>query len=195
MAEQLKVYDSVYRTLTFTLVLGFCLAAVLVHVVRDDLSLWHRNLSLYAMGPAGWVMTTGFYAIAAAQLLIALRLFQWRRSTADLLMIALLVLAASGVVLVAYFPYTIKTPHNLGAAMQLILFPLFLWLHVSLHRDHLLWRFSVLMAVLSTAACLLLIWNGETDYNVGTTAMAQKAEIMAIALWLLVYAWFLPGRR
>lgn len=181
-----------YRNVAFAAVLWFCFAFVVVHIVRDDLPLWQRTLSIYAVGPAGWVITTGFYSVALTQLLIACRFFQLRQCAGDLLVVTLLALAAVGTVLVAIFPYTIKAPHNIGAAMHLILFPLFLWLHVWLHRNDVLWRFSVVIAALSTAALLLLIWNGETDYNLGTSAMAQKTEIIVIALWLLVYTWRSP---
>lgn len=186
---------NLYRNITFASVLWFCFTFIVVHIVRDDLSLWRQTLSIYAVGPAGWLLTTGFYSVALTQLLIAYRLFQLRQSAGDLLAVTLLVLTAVGVVLVAMFPYTIKTPHNIGAAMHLIFFPLFLWLRVWLHRNDALWTFSVVVAVLSTVALLLLIWNGETDYNVGTSAMAQKAEIIVIALWLLVYSWHLPASR
>lgn len=187
--------DNLYRNVAFASILWFCLTFIVVHIVRDDLSLWRQTLSIYAVGPAGWLLTTGFYSVALTQLLIAYRLFQRRQSAGDPLVVILLVLAAVGTVLVAIFPYTIKTPHNIGAAMHLILFPLFLWLHVWLHRHDVLWTFSVVMAALSTAALLLLIWNGETDYNLGTSAMAQKAEIFVIALWLLVYTWRSPTLR
>src|SRR5690606_15265350 len=86
--------DTFYRTLTVTSALVFCFAFVLVHIVRDDLSLWHRTLSIYAVGPAGWV---------------------------------------------------------------------------------------------------LLVWNGQTDYDLGSVGMAQKAQIMVNTLWLVVYSWHLPA--
>ncbi len=194
MTETTRFSDILYRRLSFALVLWFGITAVVVHIVRDDLVLWERNLSIYAVGPAGWLLVSGFYAIALAQLLIALRLYELRQSAGDLLSVFLLVMAAFGVTLVAFYPYTIRFPHNLGAAMQLGLFPIFLWLRVFLHRGDALWRFTLLMALLSSSTFVVLVWNGETDYNIGTTALAQKSEILVNSLWLLVYAWYMPAR-
>lgn len=63
------------------------------------------------------------------------------------------------------------------------------------NADDPLRRFTVVCALLSTAFFLLLIWNGETDYNLGTTAMAQKAQILVNTLWLLVYSWHMPAAQ
>lgn len=194
MTETTRFSDILYRRLTFALVLWFGITAVFIHTVRPDLVLWERNLSIYAVGPAGWLLVSGFYAIALAQLLIALRLYELRQSAGDLLIVFLLTMAAFGVTLVAFYPYAIRTPHNLGAAMQLGLFPIFLWLWVFLHRGDALWRFTLLMALLSSSTFVVLVWNGETDYNIGTTALAQKSEILVNSLWLLVYAWHMPPR-
>lgn len=195
MTTNSSVTSPLYRNLALTGALWFCFAFVVVHIVRDDLSLWRRNLSIYAVGPAGWVLTLGLFSIAITQFLIAFRLYQLRRSAGDVIAVVLLVLAAMGILLVAIFPYTIRLPHNTGAAMQLGLFPLFLLLRAALHRDDSLWKFTLACAVLSMTFFLLLVWNGETDYNVGSTAMAQKAEIIVNTLWLVVYSWYLPAHK
>lgn len=185
----------VSRVLAFGLALAFCFAVLVVHVVRDDLSLWHRTLSIYAVGPAGWVLTLGFFCIAGTQLLIAHNLYQLRDSASDRLAVALLVIAATGIVLVAVFPYQIKLAHNTGAAMQLALFPVFLLLRAARRGHEALSRFTRVCAALSTAFFLLLVWNGQTDYNIGPTATAQKAQIFVNTLWLVVYAWRMPASR
>ncbi|HBX37521.1 MAG TPA: hypothetical protein DEG76_09630, partial [Pseudohongiella sp.] len=162
MAASRQYQDTFYRATTFVLVLWFCITAIFIHTVRPDLVLWERNLSIYAVGPTGWLLVSGFYAIGLAQLLIAFRLYQARQSAADLLAVILLTMAAFGVVLVAFYPYTVRFPHNLGAAMQLGLFPLFLWLRVFLKRGQPLWQFTVVMALLSSSTFVVLVWNGET---------------------------------
>jgi len=187
--------DTPYRNLAFGCALWFCIAVIVVHIVRDDLSLWHRTLSIYAVGPAGWVLTLGFYTIALTQFLIAFRLYQLRRSAGDLLTVAVLVLAAIGILLVAIYPYPIRLPHKSGAALQLGLFPAFLLLHWVWRRDDPLRRFTLVCGLVSVAFFLLLVWNGETDYNMGTTAMAQKCQIFVNTLWLLVYSWQLPAHH
>jgi hypothetical protein len=184
-----------YRTMAVAGVLWFCFAFILLHIVRDDLPLWHRTLSIYAVGPAGWVLTLGFYSIAGTQMLIAFRLYQMRQSAGDLLAVALLTLAAIGILLVATFPYSIKLPHNTGAALQLGLFPLFLLMRVILHRDDTLWTFTLVCAMLSSAFFLLLLWNGQTNYDLGSVGMAQKSQIIVNTLWLLVYSWRLAGSK
>lgn len=188
--------NSVSRGLAFVLALAFCFAVVLVHIVRDDLSLWHRTLSIYAVGPAGWVLTLGFFCIAGTQLLIARHLYQRQESAGDRLAVALLVIAAIGIVLVAVFPYSVKLPHNTGAALQLGLFPVFLLLRAARRpRDETLSTFTRVCAALSTTFFLLLLWNGQTDYNIGPTATAQKAQIFINTLWLLVYSWRMPASK
>ncbi len=194
MIDSNPVAECIYRYLAVVTALGFCFSFVLLHFVRDDLSLWHTTLSIYAVGPAGWVLNLGFYSIATTQFLIAYRFFHLRRSTGDLVTIGLLVLAAIGAVLVAWFPYTVKLPHNTGAVMQLGLFPLFLSLRVVLHRDDVLWTFSAVMALLCSLGFLLMLWNGLGIYDLFSLGIVEKAEIICIALWLLCYSWNLPGR-
>ncbi|MDO9476649.1 MAG: DUF998 domain-containing protein, partial [Pseudohongiella sp.] len=183
------------RGFAFGRALAFCFAVVLVHIVRDDLSLWHRTLSIYAVGPAGWVLTLGFFCIAGTQLLIARRLYQLQQTAGDRLAVVLLFIAAIGIVLVAVFPYPVKLPHNLGAALQLGLFPLFLILRAAQHRDTPLSTVTRVCAALSTAFFLLLVWNGQTDYNIGPTATAQKAQIFVNTLWLVVYSLQMPASK
>lgn len=62
-------------------------------------------------------------------------------------------------------------------------------------RDDPLRQFTLVCALLSAAFFLLLVWNGETDYNLGTTAMAHKAQILVNTLWLLVYSWRMPAAQ
>lgn len=185
--------DRLYRHVALACTLVFCFAFVVVHIVRDDLSLWHRTLSIYAVGPAGWVLILGFFAIAATQFMIAFRLWQWRKSPGDMLAVSVLVLAATGILLVAIFPYPIRLPHNSGAALQLGLFPVFLLLYGARRRYDPLRSFTLVCALLSTALFLLLIWNGETDYDLGSVGMAQKSQIIVNTVWLLVYSWRWPA--
>lgn len=193
-------HRDIYQYPAFALALCFAISAVLVHVIRDDLSIWHRTLSIYAVGPAGWALTLGFFSIAGTQFLIARRLYLSRQFMADRMSAAVLITAALGILLVAIFPYPIRLPHNSGAALQLGLFPVFLWLRVLLsgghdHQRTPLRLFTCVCALLSTAFFALLIWNGMTDFNLGTTAMAQKAQIAVNTLWLLVYSWYWPDER
>lgn len=185
-------FDRFYRHVALACTLVFCFAFVVVHIVRDDLSLWHRTLSIYAVGPAGWVLILGFFAIAVTQFVIAFRLWQWRQSAWDILTVAVLVVAAIGILLVAIFPYPIRLPHNSGAALQLGLFPAFMLLYVAPRRYDPLRRFTLMCGLLSTALFLLLLWNGETDYDLGSVGMAQKSQIIVNTVWLLVYSWFWP---
>ena len=190
-----KIVDRVHQYLALLAAVWFCFSIILLHYIRDDLSLWHTTLSIYAVGPAGWVLILGFYAVAISQGLIAYRYYQLRSSRGDLLTIAVLLLAAVGAALVALFPYTIKLPHNSGAVMQLGLFPLFLSLRVVLHRDDVLWAFSTTIALLCTLGFLLMLGDGLKFYDLFFFGFIQKAEIICIALWLLFYSWFMPATR
>ncbi|NQV70414.1 MAG: DUF998 domain-containing protein [Pseudohongiella sp.] len=184
--------DRVCQCLAVIAALWFCFSIILLHYVRDDLSLWHTTLSIYAVGPAGWVLTLGFYSAGISQALIAYRYYQLRSSTGDLLTIGVLVLAAVGAILVALFPYPIKLPHNTGAVMQLGLFPLSLLLRVVLRRDDSLWTFSATIALLCSLGFLLMLGDGMKIFDLLSFGFIQKAEIICIALWLLFYSWLMP---
>jgi hypothetical protein len=181
-----------YRYLAIATALWFCISFVILHIVRNDLPLWNTTLSIYAVGPGGWLLTLGFYSIAINQLLISRRLLQRENSAGDRLAIVTLVLAAIGALLVALFPYTEKIPHNIGAAMQLLLFPLFLWFRVLLLRDTLLRSLSAFIAILCGAGVLLLLLDGFDIYPSIPMGLVEKSVIVCIATWLLCYSWCLP---
>ncbi|GEM_PF-1913249 len=48
--------DRSTRLLALLALAGFVAAFILVHFVRDDLSVWHTTLSIFAVGPAGWAL-------------------------------------------------------------------------------------------------------------------------------------------
>lgn len=185
-----QLVDRIYRLVAVFAAAYFCFSFLLLHIVRDDLSLWHTTLSIYAVGPAGWVLTLGFYAIALTQCLIAYRYYQFRRSRGDLVTAGTLALAAFGIMLVALFPYTIKQPHNIGAVLQLGLFPVSLSLRVILRRDDVLRIFSLIVALLCNLGFLLMLTDGVVEQDLYSLGFVEKAEIVCIALWSLCYSWF-----
>lgn len=192
--DSISVFDNIYRLLAVGAVGWFIFAFILLHVVRDDLSPWHTTLSIYAVGPAGWVLTLGFYAISLAQAMIAYRGFERRRSIQDCVVPGLLMLAASGAILVALFPHNVKLPHNTGAVLQLGLFPVSLLLRAFWLRERKLQTFNAVLAVLCGAGFLSLLLNDVLKtYALYSFGFFQKAEIICIAVWLLGYAWYMPG--
>ncbi|MDP2141445.1 MAG: DUF998 domain-containing protein [Gammaproteobacteria bacterium] len=190
----ISVLDRIYRLLAVAAVGWFVFAFILLHIVRDDLSLWHTTLSIYAVGPADWVLTLGFYAIALAQAMIAFRDFERRRSTQDCVVPGLLLVAAAGAVLVALFPHDVKLPHNTGAVLQLGLFPISLLLRAFWLKEQRLQTFNAVLAVLCGGAFLMLLLNDVLRaYAFYSFGFFQKAEIICIAVWLSGHAWYMPG--
>lgn len=190
----ISVFDNFYRLLALAAVGWFMFAFVLLHIVRDDLSLWHTTLSIYAVGPADWVLVVGFYAIALAQVLIAYRGLERHRSMQDCVVAGLLLLAASGAILVALFPHDMKLPHNTGAVLQLGLFPISLLLRAFWLGERRLQTFNAVLAVLCGGAFLLLLLNDVLrTYAFYSFGFFQKAEIICITVWLWGYAWNMPG--
>jgi hypothetical protein len=188
--------DKLLRSITIVAIGWFVIAFVLLHIVREDLSLWHTTLSIYAVGPAGWVLKLGFYTIALAQGLIAYRDLKLGHSWRDRFTAVLLLLAASGAVLVASYPYTSKFPHNTGAVMQLGLFPLSLLLRAFWLKERTLGKFNSVMAVLCSGGFLLLLLNDLLrDYEFYSFGLFQKGEIVCITVWLLGYAWYMPKSK
>ncbi|MDP1930049.1 MAG: DUF998 domain-containing protein [Gammaproteobacteria bacterium] len=188
------MFDRIYRLLAVAAVGWFFFAFILLHIVRDDLSLWHTTLSIYAVGPAGWVLNLGFYAIALAQAMIACRGFERRRSMRDCAVAGLLLVAAGGAILVGLFPHDMKLPHNTGAVLQLGLFPISLLLRAFWLKEQRLQTFNAVLAVLCAGAFLLLLLNDVLrTYAFYSFGLFQKAEIICIAVWSLGYAWYMPG--
>ncbi|MSQ97996.1 MAG: DUF998 domain-containing protein [Xanthomonadales bacterium] len=178
-----------FRLLAMAALSWFIFAFILLHIVRTDLTLWHTTLSIYAVGPADWVLTIGFYAIALVQGMIACHGIEQRHSWRDYVVSGLLLLAALGAVLVAVFPYTIKLPHNTGAVLQLGLFPISLSLRTVWFRERSLRKTNTLLAVISMSCFLLLLLaNPMRNLPFYSFGFIQKLEIICITLWLLCYS-------
>ena len=192
MSDLKNFTEHSYKYFAVATALWFCIAFVLLHIVRNDLSWLNTTLSIYAVGPAGWLLTLGFYSLATNQLLISFRLIRLGNSMGDRMAVAVLALAATGALLVAWFPYTVKIPHNTGAAMQLLLFPLFLWFRILLHRDDVLRGFSIGIAILCSIGVSLLLLRGLDIYTSISLGLVEKSMIVCIATWLLCYSWQLP---
>ena len=114
---------SVAAGTTFAILLGT------LHVVQPELDPTWRFISEYALGRAGWLMTTAFLALAVSLLSVVVALARQVRTAAGRAGLALLVIASAGLLLAAAFPTDpISVPveaqtaagrlHNLGAALD-----------------------------------------------------------------------------
>ena len=114
---------SVTASVTFALVL------CALHVVQPELDPTWRFISEYALGRAGWMMNVAFVALAVAMLGAVVALARPVRTWPGRIGLALLVIAAIGLLLAASFPTDpITVPveaqttsgqlHNLGASLD-----------------------------------------------------------------------------
>src|SRR5918998_161907 len=83
---------------TFVLLLGT------VHVVQPELDPTWRFLSEYALGRGGWLMTAAFVALAVSLLAGVVTVARSVRTWPGRVGLALLVVAAVGILLAAAFP-------------------------------------------------------------------------------------------
>ena len=108
---------------------AFALLLGTLHVVQPELDPTWRFLSEYALGRAGWMMTAAFVALAVSLLGAVVALARQVRTWPGRIGLALLVIAAAGLVLAAVFPTDpITVPveaqttagrlHNLGASLD-----------------------------------------------------------------------------
>lgn len=89
---------SVAAGATFALLLGT------LHIVQPELDPSWRFLSEYALGRAGWMMNVAFVAVAVAMLGVIVALARQVRTWPGRIGLALLVIAAVGLILAAIFP-------------------------------------------------------------------------------------------
>ena len=177
-----------------------------LHLVQPELDPTWRFVSEYALGRAGWMMTTAFVALAVSQLAAVAALTRQVRTWPGRIGLALLVLAAVGLLLAAVFATDpITTPveaqtssgqlHNLGASLDWSPVGMLL-LAVSLGRTTTWhsWRSRLLIA--AVVPCLLTLAFAATAAVAGGHVGPGSYAGLVGRLMLLSYlGWFLVVAR
>jgi fucose permease len=185
---------------------AFAVLLVGLHIVQPELDLRWRFISEYVLGRAGWMMTTAFVALALSQLAAVAALARQVRTWPGRIGLALLVVAAIGLVMAAVFPTDpITTPagaqttsgqlHNLGAALDWSPVGMLL-LAVSLGRTttgH-IWRRRLLIA--AAVPCLLtLAFIATAAAAGGHVGPGSYAGLVGRLMLLSYLGWFLTLAR
>ena len=184
----------------------FAMLLVGLHVVQPELDPTWRFVSEYALGPAGWMMTTAFIALAVSQITAVVALARHVRTWPGRIGLALLVLAAVGLLVAAAFPTDpITTPvaaqttdgrlHNLGASLDWSPVGMLL-LAVSLGRTTTWrsWRPRLLVA--AAVPCLLtLAFTAAAVAAGGHFGPGTYAGLVGRLMLLSYLGWFLTVAR
>jgi hypothetical protein len=97
-------------TLALGLFAYFSIALLALHFVRPDYTLIDHMISDYGVGPQGWIMSTAFLAAGGGCLALALGVFRFGPgSLAARSGGVLLIVAALGLALSAFFPTDLET--------------------------------------------------------------------------------------
>lgn len=116
-------------TVSAAAAVGFALLLGTLHLVQPELDPTWRFVSEYALGRAGWLMNLAFIALSVALLGAVVALARQVRTRPGRVGLALLVIAAVGLILAAVFPtdpITVSAEaqtaagrlHNLGASLD-----------------------------------------------------------------------------
>lgn len=187
-----------FSATAFLCAVYFAMTVVLAHLLKPDLNLFSDALSLYALGDSGMLLTTGFYAIAINQGLLALLLLSYDNNRHRIPAI-LLLLSAMGALLVAYFPTQAnptdlisRLPHITGAIMQFLFFPLALIsiIHSSTTRYSIYTKVTAYLSLLLFCILLLIFFVPEFR-DFAYFGILEKLNILIITSWLIYY----PARQ
>lgn len=177
----------------------FTVSAVLIQVVRPDLDPLEATLSMYMIGPHGWLLTLGFVGLAlgVVSLTLGIRrtLYTWAPNETGIL---LLLLLALGVFIVAVFPTDLPGAkhtaagrlHNLGAYVVFFSFP-FVALSLSRvfgkdRRWRPVYRSSWTLFLIYTALLIITLLIFEGFHATGYFGAFQRCLILLILLWFFI---------
>jgi len=177
----------------------FTLFAILIQVLRPAVDPLEATLSMYAVGPYGWLLTLGFLCLALAVVALALgirrTLYTGARNETGIL---LLLLLALGVSIVATFPTDIPGAnhtaagwlHNVGAYLVFFSFP-FVALSLSRvfgkdRRWRPVYRSSWILFLVYSALLIITLLIFEGFYATGYFGAFQRCLILLILIWFFV---------
>ena len=190
------------------------LALTALHILKPDLHPSRTMISRYALGPYGWMMALCFVAFGVASGSLAVAIVPHVRSLGGRIGIALLLIAAVGLVMAARFPMDpVNTPRAqmshagrlhgvaflLGVpSMVLAVAVLSLALASQLSYPWLLMTIAavVWISLIVMIAIMLKVGPGHPPDPNGPerfVGVPNRSLMVAYALWLIVAAW--PAAR
>jgi len=175
----------------------FTLIAILVQTLRPDMDPLEATLSMYAVGPYGWLLTAGFVFMALAVVSLALgirrALYTGARTDTGIL---LLLLLALGVFVVAIFPTdlpgaphtTAGILHNFGAYLVFYSFPFTAFSLSRIFGKDRRWRpiyrASWFLFLIYTAVLIITLLIFEGFHATGYFGAFQRFLILVILVYL-----------
>jgi hypothetical protein len=186
----------------------FIAAAVSVHLLRPELDWVHAQMSVYLLGPWGWVLRTAYVALAAGMLALAGGLHRalppGARSGAALLLFAI---AAPALAVTAYAPMRFPWEdqrlehlvHGITAQTAFLCATTGMVLQALRLRLDPAWQRFARLALPWAVLCFLGVWALALLADL-PRGLSQKALVAAIVAWLVMVSLRLhqttrPGRR
>jgi hypothetical protein len=171
-----------------------------MHVLRPDLDPSWRFISEYELGPHGWMMRLAFACLAASCLALCVAIWPAARGIAGYLGMAMVVVAAGGMILAAIFvPDKVNRLHEVGAMLDQVPFaaPLINW-QLSLHARWKPYWPALLatagipllgLAIFIAAMVIMLPRGGGQPGPEVLVGWPNRLMILAHCAWLMPLAW------
>ncbi|MFC4728263.1 DUF998 domain-containing protein [Coralloluteibacterium thermophilus] len=181
---------------------AFLLAAVSVHALRPELDWVHSQMSVYLVGPWGWLLQSAYAALAAGMLALGVGLYRGlpveARSAAPLLLFAL---GAPALVVTALapmrFPHEdprlVHLVHGIAAQTTFLCATTGMVLQALRLRLDPAWRPIARGALAWALLCFAGVWLLAFWRDL-PRGLAQKGLIAMIVAWLAVVAGWALGR-
>ncbi len=177
-------------------VLYFSTAVVMLHALRPDLNAVTHAVSNYAVGPFGFLMTSAFFMLALSEFALAQGLVRGlARSRRARVSVALLHLAAAGLVVTGVFHSDVNVPrppasasalvHWTGAGISFLSLMISIFLLSGCFKDDARWQSisrpsygwgaGIVLALAVYGALAILDWTG----------IGERIYLATSILWLL----------
>ena len=180
--------------------LAFIVLLAALHVLRPDLDPSWRFISEYELGNYGWIMRLAFVCLAVSCVALCWAVVPHLRGVLGYLGVALVLLAASGMVLAAIFaPHPVNRLHEIGAMLDHLPFaaPLINW---GLARNPawkrsrgmlLLTAFVPLVGLIVFVAAMMVMLpaNGGKPGPTVLVGWPNRIMILAHCAWIMPLAW------
>lgn len=166
----------------------FLVASILIHILRPDLSLVSEPLSRFAIGDFSIIITMGFFAIGACEVLIGINDKSTRLGS------IFIILAGISVIIVALLKTDIGETvtirgyiHNWSALSEFTWFPVAVFFIAGQMRPGVLKTYSMVTAVVTLGIMVTMVALFDTK-TMSFFEAIQKVNIFAITAWLIVYS-------
>lgn len=183
--------------LAFLAALYFCIASIIIHVLKTDLDFFRYPLSRYALGNDGVILELGFYCIGITEIILSLNLLKLKANKIGVSAL-LLFISGIGAIMVGMFHMDIppiKTfkgiMHILGATIELSCFPFAVFMFGLSIKDKLLSKISVFTGIATFILSLIvgLIFIDLLAMIIPVYGLIQKVNLLIITLWLIVISY------